>query len=46
MTCRLLLIGETGSRIVDYFAGTRADCLEYAHLWRFAGWSVWMEYFK
>lgn len=44
MTCRLLLVSESASRILDYFAQTRADCIEYAALWRFAGWSVWLEW--
>ena len=46
MTCRLLLIRDGASQIVDYWVAARADCIEYAGLWRFAGWWVWMEAWK
>ena len=46
MTCRLLVLREGAGSIVDYWAATRADCIEYAILWRLAGNSVWMEFFR
>lgn len=46
MTCRLLVIRDGASQILDYWAATRADCIEYAALWRWSGAFVWMEFFK
>jgi hypothetical protein len=46
MTCRLLVLREGAGSIIDYWAATRADCIEYANLWRWAGHGVWMEFFK
>lgn len=42
MNCLLLI---DGTRVVEYYA-SRVDCIEWAWLWRWAGYAVWMEAFK
>ena len=46
MTCRLLRIRDNVADVVDYWVQSRVDCIEMADLWRFGGFSVWMEAWK